>query len=162
MQTKFPIKLLPEMITPPDVPITTVGCKKVFRIFLGLMNYTKFEIEEEISNMLENVHKEIDSFNYEIKEIKRAMAEEVSFLKSETREWLATMDLSSIEKAEYIQDQNEIIADIQDEARTKIDLLIGKKNSFKKDKRKWICWYVNYGDSASTMDEWQKANNPIK
>jgi hypothetical protein len=89
------------------------------------------------------------------------MVEEVSFLKSETREWLATMDLSSIEKAEYIQDQNEIIADIQDEARTKIDLLIGKKNSFKKDKRTWICWYVNYGDFASTMDEWLKANNPI-
>jgi len=104
------------MVTPTDVPITTVGCKRVFRIFLGLMNYTKFEIGEEISNMLENVHKEIDSFNYEIKEIKREMAEEVSFLKSETREWLATMDLSSIEKAEYIQDQNEIIADIQDEA----------------------------------------------
>jgi len=30
------------------------------------------------------------------------------------------MDLSSIEKAEYIQDQNEIIADIQDEARKKL------------------------------------------
>ena len=66
------------MITPPAVPITTVGCKKVIRVFLGLMNYTKFEIQDEISNMLEHVHQETDGFNYETTEVKREMAEEVS------------------------------------------------------------------------------------